>query len=78
MMLGEDGALAGSKAGNILVDMTTSEPSLAVEIYEVAQAKDVPATRRIPAPFFLPALADRGRWLGAIPVRVTGRCCFGG
>ena len=32
VMLGEDGALAGCKAGNILIDMTTSEPSLAVEI----------------------------------------------
>ena len=34
--LGTDGALAGSKTGNILVDMTTSEPSLAAEIYQVA------------------------------------------
>src|SRR5262245_29083322 len=33
VMLGSNGALAGSKAGNVLVDMTTSEPSLAVEIY---------------------------------------------
>src|SRR3954468_15650440 len=32
VMLGDKGALAGSKAGNILIDMTTSEPSLAVEI----------------------------------------------
>ncbi len=41
VMLGSDGALAGSKPENILVDMTTSEPSLAVEIYEAAQAKGV-------------------------------------
>jgi 3-hydroxyisobutyrate dehydrogenase len=41
VFLGSDGALAGCKAGNILVDMTTSEPSLAVEIYEAAKAKDV-------------------------------------
>ncbi|MGF1579796.1 MAG: NAD(P)-dependent oxidoreductase [Gemmataceae bacterium] len=39
VFLGENGALAGSKAGNILVDMTTSEPSLAVEINEAAKAK---------------------------------------
>ncbi|MFO0864242.1 MAG: NAD(P)-dependent oxidoreductase [Gemmataceae bacterium] len=39
VFLGDDGALAGSKAGNILVDMTTSEPSLAREIYEAAKAK---------------------------------------
>lgn len=41
VFLGEQGALAGSKAGNILVDMTTSEPSLAVEIAEAAKAKGV-------------------------------------
>jgi len=41
VMLGTDGALAGSKPGNILVDMTTSEPSLAVEIYSAAKAKGV-------------------------------------
>ncbi len=39
--LGPDGALAGSKSGNILVDMTTSEPSLAVEIDAAARAKGV-------------------------------------
>jgi 3-hydroxyisobutyrate dehydrogenase len=41
VFLGPDGALAGSKAGNILVDMTTSEPSLAVEIHQAAKAKGV-------------------------------------
>src|SRR6267142_4155267 len=41
VFLGGDGALAGSKTGNILVDMTTSEPSLAVEIYNAAKAKGV-------------------------------------
>ena len=41
VFLGETGALAGSKEGNVLVDMTTSEPSLAVEIYEAAEAKNV-------------------------------------
>src|SRR4029079_7179152 len=43
VFLGNDGALAGSKQGSILVDMTTSEPSLAVEIYEAAKAKGVHA-----------------------------------
>lgn len=43
VFLGQDGALAGSKSGNILVDMTTSEPSLAVEIYEAAKSKNVHA-----------------------------------
>src|SRR3954469_9696235 len=41
VMLGDDGALAGSKAGNILIDMTTSEPSLAVAIAEHAAKRDV-------------------------------------
>lgn len=41
VMLGKDGALAGSKPGNILVDMTTSDPSLAVEIAEAAKAKGI-------------------------------------
>jgi len=41
VMLGSDGALAGSQAGNILVDMTTSEPSLAVEIADAAKAQGV-------------------------------------
>ncbi len=41
VFLGGDGALAGSRSGNILVDMTTSEPSLAVEIDQAARAKGV-------------------------------------
>jgi 3-hydroxyisobutyrate dehydrogenase len=43
VFLGEQGALTGSSAGSILVDMTTSEPSLAVEIAEAAEAKGVGA-----------------------------------
>jgi 3-hydroxyisobutyrate dehydrogenase len=41
VFLGPQGALAGSKPGNVLVDMTTSEPSLAREIYQAAKAKGV-------------------------------------
>jgi len=41
VILGSDGALAGSKPGTILVDMTTSEPSLAVEIHQAASVKGV-------------------------------------
>jgi 3-hydroxyisobutyrate dehydrogenase len=41
VFLGRQGALAGSKPGTILVDMTTSEPSLAREIFEAAKAKGV-------------------------------------
>ena len=39
--LGTEGTLAGSKPGSILVDMTTSEPALAREIFEAAKAKGV-------------------------------------
>jgi 3-hydroxyisobutyrate dehydrogenase len=43
VFLGADGALAGSKPGTVLVDMTTSEPGLAVEIFNTAIAKGVHA-----------------------------------
>ena len=43
VFLGPDGALAGAKPGTVLVDMTTSEPSLAKEIAEAAKAKGVAA-----------------------------------
>ncbi|MEX0718638.1 MAG: NAD(P)-dependent oxidoreductase [Planctomycetaceae bacterium] len=41
VLLGEQGALSGAKAGSVLVDMTTSEPSLAIEIHETAKKKGV-------------------------------------
>lgn len=37
--LGTNGALASSKSGTVLVDMTTSDPTLAIEIYQAAKAK---------------------------------------
>jgi 3-hydroxyisobutyrate dehydrogenase len=40
---GENGVLAGAKRGSILVDMTTTAPSLAQEIYAAAKAKDAQA-----------------------------------
>ena len=43
VFLGPQGALAGARAGSILVDMTTSEPTLAREIAEAAKAKGVGA-----------------------------------
>jgi 3-hydroxyisobutyrate dehydrogenase len=39
--LGEDGTLAGAQPGSVLVDMTTSEPALAIEIDQAAKAKQV-------------------------------------
>jgi 3-hydroxyisobutyrate dehydrogenase len=43
VFLGPQGALAGARAGAALVDMTTSEPSLAKEIFEAARGKGVAA-----------------------------------
>ena len=57
VILGPDGVLAGCKPGNIIVDMTTSEPSLAVEI--AAAAADgracMPSTPPSPAATSAPA-----------------------
>jgi 3-hydroxyisobutyrate dehydrogenase len=43
VILGDVGALAGAAPGAVLVDMTTSQPSLAVEIAEAAKVKGVHA-----------------------------------
>ena len=40
---GDSGILAGGKAGTILVDMTTTSPSLAREIYQIATSKSFQA-----------------------------------
>lgn len=37
----QDGILSGVKSGSVVVDMTTSEPSLAVRIYDEAKKKQV-------------------------------------
>ena len=41
VILGDEGALAGCREGGILVDMTTSEPKLAIEIAEAAATKGI-------------------------------------
>jgi len=41
VFLGKCGVLAGCRAGGVLVDMTTSEPSLAIEIAAVASKQKV-------------------------------------
>ncbi len=41
VFLGENGILNGAKAGSIIVDMTTSEPTLAQKIYNEAKKKGV-------------------------------------
>jgi len=43
VILGPEGVLAGCKPGSVLVDMTTSEPSLAAEIARAAAARGVRA-----------------------------------
>lgn len=43
VVLGPGGVLAGAREGSLLVDMTTSEPSLAVEIHAAAAARGVAA-----------------------------------
>jgi 3-hydroxyisobutyrate dehydrogenase len=41
VILGEHGVLAGSPPGSVVVDMTTSQPSLAIEIAAAAKAQSV-------------------------------------
>ena len=41
VLLGESGALASARPGTVLVDMTTSQPSLAVEIHQTAKLRQV-------------------------------------
>jgi 3-hydroxyisobutyrate dehydrogenase len=43
MLLGEGGVVAAMRPGSLLIDMTTSEPSLAVEIADAAAHRDVGA-----------------------------------
>ena len=43
VVLGRDGVLAGAAPGSMLIDMTTSEPALAREIYDAARARGVAA-----------------------------------
>lgn len=41
--LGENGVIANGRPGQIVMDMTTSKPSLAIEIYNSAKAKGIDA-----------------------------------
>ena len=41
VILGEQGVLAGCEPGNVVIDFTTSQPALAVEIAEAAAAQGV-------------------------------------
>ncbi len=66
VVLGEEGVLAGSRPGMILVDHTTSSPELAVEIAAAAQARGVAS---LDAPV---SGGDRGAREGTLTVMVGG------
>jgi 3-hydroxyisobutyrate dehydrogenase len=63
---GETGILRGGKPGTIVVDMTTTSPSLAREIYQVAASKSVQA---IDAPV---SGGDVGARAGTLSIMVGG------
>ena len=43
VVLGDDGVLSGANDGALIVDMTTTEPALAIEIHEAASARGLQA-----------------------------------
>lgn len=63
---GPDGVLAGAKAGSIVVDMTTSEPSLAARIATAAAKREV---RALDAPV---SGGDVGAQKGTLTIMVGG------
>ena len=67
--LGPNGVLASSRAGTIVVDMTTTEPSLAKEIYDAAKVEETstPWTLPSPAAMWEPARRAFPSWSGATP-----------
>ena len=65
-MCPENGALAGCEPGNILVDMTTSEPSLAIEMTENAKASGV---HMLDAPV---SGGDKGAREGILSIMIGG------
>jgi len=66
VILGPDGVVAGLAAGGIVVDMTTSQPSLAREIYEAAKVKGIAA---VDAPV---SGGDVGAKNGALSIMIGG------
>jgi 3-hydroxyisobutyrate dehydrogenase len=66
VVLGEQGALKGASRGKLLIDMTTSEPSLAVEIHEQAAAVGVAS---LDAPV---SGGDVGAQAGTLSIMVGG------
>ena len=64
--LGPEGTLAGAKNGSVIIDMTTSEPSLAIEIATAAQAKGI---HSIDAPV---SGGDVGAQQGTLSIMIGG------
>lgn len=64
--LGKDGIIEGLKKGSVLVDMTTTEPSLAEEIYEEARRKGASS---VDAPV---SGGDIGAQAGTLSIMVGG------
>ena len=64
--LGKNGVISAASPGATYIDMTTSEPSLAVEIYEAAKAKSVAA---VDAPV---SGGDVGAKSGGLSIMVGG------
>ena len=65
--LGPAGTLAGAKPGSVIVDMTTSDPSLAIEIAEAAQSKSV---HSVDAPV---SGGDVGAQQGTLSIMIGGQ-----
>jgi 3-hydroxyisobutyrate dehydrogenase len=66
VFLGQEGVLAGAEPGSVVVDMTTSEPLLAEEIYQAAKERGVAA---IDAPV---SGGDVGARNGTLSIMVGG------
>ncbi|MEK4030370.1 NAD(P)-dependent oxidoreductase [Pseudobacillus sp. FSL P4-0506] len=64
--LGAEGILAGGRKGQVVIDMTTSQPSLARKIYEQAKAKGIDA---LDAPV---SGGDTGARNGTLAIMVGG------
>ncbi len=67
VILGEQGALAALQPGGVIVDMTTSQPSLAIEIFERSAAKQISS---IDAPV---SGGDVGAKNGSLSIMIGGQ-----
>ena len=66
MLDAQRGVLGGCQSGSVIVDMTTSQPSLAVEIHEAAKAKQV---HSLDAPV---SGGDKGAREGTLSIMIGG------